>query len=544
MHLLEEENRLEDYPYLVESLSPPQDITTLAPLGSGKNISVGIIGGGTAGLSSAFELRKLGFDVTIFEAQENRIGGRIYTHYFDASKKYYGELGAMRIPISHEAVWHYIDLFHLKTCPFIQSTPADVFYIRHQHACRDPQGINVMKNIYPAFDLTEEEKNIPWTVLQNNAIQPPLMALSPEVRQQIIEIKKYYDSAIIELNQLNFRNIFEIAGLSQGAINMLGNLSPLIGDFYYTNAIELYSEIYSLDFTSLYRIDGGMANLPMAFYQSFSDMDVKKYYPNIPHPLLGNVSWMGGHSVEQMQQRVPNGPVTLYYKNKKNNCNYSQTFDYIICAIPFSTLRHIELYPLFSSEKMQAIQELTYENSFKSAQFYRNRFWENPNILCGRKLGGSATTDRPINSLWYPSDHFKYIDNPSIPLRDPGVLLTTYNFVLDAVRLGNLPYPRRVQEVIKQVEQIHCLPKGYLNSILLDHADINWNDEEWFLGAFAYYSPGQKRTFSWTMKQPEYDGKIFFAGEHVSGKHAWIQGALKTGMEAANNIAKTIGLKK
>ena len=540
MEILQEKNRIEDYPYLIESLSPPQDITTLAPIGSGKNISIGIIGGGAAGLSAAFELRKLGFDATIFEAQDKDIGGRIYTYYFDRDKRYYGELGAMRIPVSHETVWHYIDLLGLKTAPFIQSTPADLFYIRHRYACNDPRGKSIMKNIYPAFDLTLREQRTPWSELQDNATDPPLMELSPEIRQEIVEIRKQYHPTIIKLDRTNIRNIFERAGLSQGAINMLGNLSPLIGSFFYNSAIELYSEIYTLDFTSLYRIKGGIANLPLALYYSFFDSYVKKYYPDIPSHLLGNVRWMGGCSVEKIQQKIPGGPVTLYYKNQKNLCTQGQSFDYVICAIPFSTLRHIELYPLFSSEKMQAIQELTYENSFKSAQFYKERFWEKEDIICGKKLGGSTFTDRPITSLWYPSDHFQYINSPTPPPREPGVLLSTYNLTLNAIRLGNLPYDRRIFEIKKQVEEVHCLPKGYVDRILLDYADRNWNDYEWSLGAFAYYSPGQKSTFSWIMKQPEYKNKVFFAGEHVSGKHAWIQGALKTGMEAANDIAKTL----
>ena len=121
MITLEEANRTEDFDNLVELLSPPKDITTIGAPGSCKGIKVGIIGGGIAGLSSAFELRKLGFDVTIFEMQENRIGGRIYTHYFDKDKRVYGELGAMRIPVDHETTWHYINTFGLKTRPFIQT---------------------------------------------------------------------------------------------------------------------------------------------------------------------------------------------------------------------------------------------------------------------------------------------------------------------------------------------------------------------------------------------------------------------------------------
>jgi monoamine oxidase len=537
LELLQEENRVEDYPYLIESLSPPQDITTLAPLGSGKNISIGVIGGGVAGLSAAFELRKLGYNITVFDAQEHRIGGRIYTHYFDPSKRYYGELGAMRIPISHEISWHYIDLFKLKTLPFIQSTSADTFFIRHRYACNDPQGESVKKNIYPAFNLTTEERVTPWRQLLNNAINTPLMELPPNIRQEIIEIKKEYSPEIINLDYLKIRDIFERAGLSQGAINMLANLSPLIGDFYYSSAIELYSEIYSLDFTSLYRIDGGTSRLPIAFFNSFFDPDVKKFYPAIPSQLLGKVNWMGGHRVEKIKQANMGGPVTLYFKNNNNQFLQTKTFDYIICAIPFSTLRHVELYPQFSDNKMQAIQEFTYENSFKAAQFFSKRFWEDNNIICGRKLGGSSSTDRPVTSLWYPSDHWEFIGSTLPPPDEPGVLLSTYNFVLDAVRLGNLPPTRRFNEIKRQIEQIHYLPKGYLDRILLDQVSVNWNSLEWFLGAFGYYSPSQKSIFSWSMKQPEYKDRVFFAGEHVSGKHAWIQGALKTAMEAANAIA-------
>ena len=80
---LEQANRIEDFNNIVELLSPPQDITTILPPGSCSGIKVGIIGGGIAGLASAFELRKLGFDITIFETEEKRIGGRVYTYYFD-----------------------------------------------------------------------------------------------------------------------------------------------------------------------------------------------------------------------------------------------------------------------------------------------------------------------------------------------------------------------------------------------------------------------------------------------------------------------------
>ena len=137
---LEEANHIEDYDSLIELLSPPKDITTILSPGQCKGISIGIIGGGIAGLSAAFELRKLGFNITIFEKQISRIGGRIYTHYFDKSKRFYGEVGAMRIPTSHEATWHYINLFNLQTRPFIQNNDNALIYVRNKRVRNDQIG--------------------------------------------------------------------------------------------------------------------------------------------------------------------------------------------------------------------------------------------------------------------------------------------------------------------------------------------------------------------------------------------------------------------
>jgi len=39
------------------------------------------------------------------------------------------------------------------------------------------------------------------------------------------------------------------------------------------------------------------------------------------------------------------------------------------------------------------------------------------------------------------------------------------------------------------------------------------------------------------MALPEYNERIFFAGEHISAVHRWMQGALQSGMQAANDLA-------
>ncbi len=68
---LEEAGRIEDYNNIKELLGPQADITKIISPGKGKGTKVGIIGGGVAGLSSAFELRKLGFNITILKNKKN-----------------------------------------------------------------------------------------------------------------------------------------------------------------------------------------------------------------------------------------------------------------------------------------------------------------------------------------------------------------------------------------------------------------------------------------------------------------------------------------
>jgi len=50
--------------------------------------------------------------------------------------------------------------------------------------------------------------------------------------------------------------------------------------------------------------------------------------------------------------------------------------------------------------------------------------------------------------------------------------------------------------------------------------------------------PGQKRLFAYASSQPEYDNRVYFAGEHISQEHGWIQGAIKSAMIAANEVAE------
>ena len=216
----------------------------------------------------------------------------------------------------------------------------------------------------------------------------------------------------------------------------------------------------------------------------------------------------------------------------------TQDFDYVVCAIPFSTLRAVDIDPLFSNIKMRAIREVNYTPAQKSMILCKARFWEKDGII-----GGGSFTDLPLSSIWYPSDHVQYLNHPNgfdqlgRLSNEPGVLLPTYNFNLDTTRLSNQPEESMFAQIRKEITEVHGLTPQYIDNIAQSFKTVNWDHEPTIRGALSFFSPEQKKIFSYGMTLPEYDGRVFFAGEHISAVHRWMQGALQTGMQAANDLA-------
>lgn len=530
---LRKKGRPEDLAYIKALLAPPPEITSLANPGRFKGVRVGIIGGGLAGLSAAFELKKLGFDCTVFDALKERIGGRVYTYYFDREKKLYGEFGAMRIPVLHETVWHYINLFGLYTLPFIQDNENALIYLKNTRVKNDPAGQNVMQSIYPAYDLKPAEQQVPWQQLLYHGVESPLLAASAAERGEILQIRPEYSRPVLTWDACSGRQTAESTQLSHNAINLISNFVPLMGQNLYSSYLDYIQEQYTADLSYLYQIQGGMVSLPEAFLQAITGKSSGKYYPGIPQQCLGNVEYKAGCRVEEIHRNPDNEGVVLRY-TPNNGCRFAaEEFDFVICAIPFSALRTVTVEPLFSLLKMQAIREVNYIPSQKTCFLCGERFWEygGPGE---RIFGGVSVTDLPVSQICYPS--YQRSKGTACPGRGPGVLIASYNFNLEATRLAEMPEPSRFRELKREVEQAQGLPAGYLDSVVSQSITHNWNTDPRFRGALSFYTPGQRRLFSVASVMPEYDGRVFFAGEHTSAKHRWMQGALKSGMDAANQL--------
>ena len=548
-YALLQKGRPEDFEAIRTLLAPPLDISGTVPPGGAKGLRIGVIGGGLAGLAAAFELRKTGADITLFEASE-RIGGRVYTYYFDEEKHLHGELGAMRIPVSHECTWHYINLLGLNTVPFVQNNENAFIYLKKTRVRNDSRGENMRRYIYPKYFLTEQERRTPWQDLVYEAIDAPLLPAPPAERAELLQVKPSYSAFPTYWDSRSNRNIMQAQGLSQAAISIVSSMSPLAGQNLYNSYVDIAQAQYPANLSFLYQIPGGTSELPRALAESLSS-SAPRGYPGIPADALGHVDVRLQSPIFGIR-RDESGRVVLVTETG------SETFDYVVCAIPFSTLRTVCVDPLFSGLKMQAIREVTYIPSQKTLLLCRRRFWEEggPDEQI---IGGGSYTDLPITSIWYPSDHAGLCDGEvscrprgepyhRLKLREggggaagePGVLIASYNYGLDTVRLANLTPELRLREIERELEAVHGLPPGYLEGIVEEMVTQNWNNEVWTRGALPFYSPEQKRLFSCGMALPEYDNRVFMAGDHISAVHRWMQGALRSGMQAAGALAQEL----
>jgi Monoamine oxidase len=239
-----------------------------------------------------------------------------------------------------------------------------------------------------------------------------------------------------------------------------------------------------------------MDQFPNAFYQHLA-----------PHVRLG------AH-VDAVTQAA--GSVTVHFRTRAGTD--SVTGDYAVCTIPFGLLRHVDFRPPLSRAKYRTIRQLNYNPSAKIFLQVRHRFWESTDGI----LGGTTTTDLPIRRMVYPSH--------SNPDDQRGVLLASYTWGQDAARWGSLSEEQRISLAIRDVAKIH---PEIVREVEGGSSHV-WHNDPWAGGAFALFEPGQETALHNDIIVP--DGRVHFAGEHCSLQHAWIEGALESGLRAAQAI--------
>jgi len=200
--------------------------------------------------------------------------------------------------------------------------------------------------------------------------------------------------------------------------------------------------------------------------------------------------------------------------------------DFLLCTLPFPVLARIEVAPELSGEKRRAIRELGYDSATKILAVTGRRFWEQDDHI----YGGGTYTDLPTGTTWYPGDN--------APARDPrvsaapAVFLASYSWGQTARRWASMAHGERSQWALRHLARVH--PQLASPDVVRRTASWNWDTHPWSGGAFAWFMPGQHTALHRHVVAPE--GRIYFAGEHASLTHTWMQGALESALVAVREM--------
>jgi monoamine oxidase len=444
--------------------------------------TVVVVGAGMAGLVASSELLRAGHEPILVEGQ-HRVGGRVLTLREPFAPGLWAEAGAMRIPRSHTLTHALIDRFGLATLPFTMDNPEAYCYfggqrLRHRELADDPKVLG--------FDTRPDECIAP-AQLWAAALQPFVAQLAAHGDDAWREITADYDQYCV-------REFLELRGWSEGAIEMFGllfNQEALMNSSF----LELLREELGGYYTNLVYLDGGTDQLPRAFLPELA--------PRIRF----------GAKMVAIDQTAD----AVLVHCRSAGSRFTVEADYAVMTAPFPVLRHVEVLTRFSRAKQRAIRQLHYDASAKVFLQFRRRFWESDDGI----VGGGSVTDLAVRNVYYP-DHGRPTGR--------GVMLASYTWGEDAQRWGSLSPDDRILQALEDVARIH--PQATAEFEV--GASKMWHDDEYAGGAFALFDPEQQTLLYDAIVAPE--GRIHFAGEHASLSHAWIQGAIESGVRAASEI--------
>ena len=445
-----------------------------------------VIGAGLAGLSAAFELTQTGHDVTVLEAR-TRSCGRVYTLRDPFSDGIYAEAGAFSFSDAHDLTLKYARLFDLPIVPEESRDLASIVSIKGKRI-KAKRG----EKIQWPLNLTPEEERLGfagvWTKYVESVL--PEIGKAPAQDLPLASLKKY--------DQMTFSQFLRRQGLSPDAVAVL-RLGYL--DFF-GDGIDAISALQLLRDTALqtgkkwYMIKGGNDLLPRAFAHRLAD----KIHHGTPVVKIEHDA--RGVRVVFLQFDTPQ----------------KVTADYVICAIPFSTLKRVEVVPQFSPEKQRAIEELPYTSVARVLIQTRRRFWVDEG------LSGEAATDLPV--MWVA----EATSNQQGPR---GILLSNITGP-QARRVTAMRARERISFTLQTTEQLFPGISQHFEGGI----SKCWDEDEWARGGYAWFKPGQMASLMPYIARPE--GRVHFAGEHTSAWFGYMQGALESGARAPREIERAL----
>lgn len=461
-----------------------------------------------------------GLSYDILEGSD-RVGGRMFTHYFSDKKHDYYDIGAMRfpdIPVMQRA----FDLFTKLKIPL---TP----YFLDYGSVKCPSRFNdrlVVDGDPPVFD--------PYHVSISNGGSVP----DPTIQKGADEILNEAFGPYKDALKADFDTGFiKLVGQDKFSTRQYLRDSPDMATKY---------DFFSIQWMETQDTSTGN------FEQAFSESVIDSFDFEFPVPPGGHVNWFcidGGTSLltDAMKSRIkgkisqPKRVTSISMDRSMKvdanilvRCSDQKPLDPYVAVFNTTSLGCLQRIDLSDLElhpsQKDAIRCLHYDNSCKVGMKFSYPWWI---TVCGIKSGGAASTDLPLRTCVYPSYN---IDDPP---DDTSVLLCCYAWSQDAQRISSLihdNHPDATEQLLEtlfhDLAKLHERDIGYdriksiITSSYQSHHAFNWTHDPYTSGAFALFGPGQFENYYPYLVRPAADGKFHMVGEASSAHHAWIVGAL------------------
>jgi monoamine oxidase len=472
--------------------------------GDGKNKHVVILGAGLAGMTAGWELKKLGYKVSILEARE-RTGGRVWTvragtkeqemagesQLCRFDKGQYMNAGAARIPHHHELTMHYCKMLGIPLESYNNINEGAYFYSEGKNGSlvNKKMRIRELHN-----DVRGYVSELLHKAVASDALDTPF---TKEDKDKFLEYLK------VE-GELNIDKLYK-GTTRRGYINYpgAGSHAGSTGDPH--QLIDLIRSGY-LDpsFSNLPDYD---LNLQQTLFQPVGGMD--KIASALQAKLPGSIE------TAAVVSSITNTEKGVEVTYTANGMAKTLEGDFCICTIPLPVLSGIKNN--FSQDKQRAIDFIQYNKTGKIGLQFKRRFWEEDEQI----YGGISRTNMDITQIFYPNTAY---------LSQKGVLVGYYNFGDKAEKLANMSLQQREQTALEQGRKIHPqYDAAFENSF-----SLAWHKKPYSLGGWAQYNTATRERFYPTLLEP--DGQVYFAGEHTTHLTAWMAGAFESARRTVDQV--------
>lgn len=447
-----------------------------------------IVGGGLAGLTAAYRLRQAGVRTDIVEAT-NRPGGRIRTLAKAAGTTIQAELGGEFINTSHTSLISLATELGLKAIDLKavqQRFVEDTFYF---------QGLRVpLSQLITDFAPLAAQIDADVAAIGDNLSYTSANEIAE--RLDNTSIAEYLDNAetstvIRQLLRIAYAGEYGLDAEEQSCLNMLFLIGTEANNFsVFGNSDERY------------QIEGGNEQITQGLAQFLS----------------GSIETA---TVLEAVNTLSDGRYRVSLRSGQSA--FDRTYERILFAIPFTTLREVTLNVNLPREKRFAIDKLGYGTNGKLITAYRNRVWREVYLSTA-----SVFSDLGFQNTWEAT--------PFAPTGN--ALVTQFLGGRQGLTLGSGTPEDQAQKFLSQFDKVF---PGVKDARIGKAVRAFWPGERFFQGSYPCYLVGQ-----WTRMyglEGERADNLFFAGDHTSLENqGYMEGACETGERAAVEILQDLGL--